>query len=85
MGFFENKEVKLNEELKEFKIYTYEHKFKEEIVDTKFILRNGINMYDTITDIVRESKQSGFHAINGAKISGDGSMYFYGTAIKLKK
>ena len=45
----------------------------------------GINMYDAIKMIIQTCKKEGFHSINAAGIGGGNGMYFYGTAIKLKK
>lgn len=82
---FDDKEEILNKALEDFKIYTYEYKFEEDIVDTKFVLEGGINMFDAIDSVIKTCKKNGFHSIIGAGIGGGNGMYFYGTAVKLKK
>ncbi|WP_299161943.1 hypothetical protein [uncultured Eudoraea sp.] len=86
MGFWgDNKGEQLVKKLATFKIYTSDLAFKGEILESRFVLMAGINMYDASNMLIDECKKEGFDAIIGAGIAGGTGMYLYGTAVKLKK
>ncbi|MEJ1222789.1 hypothetical protein [Sediminicola sp. 1XM1-17] len=66
-------------------MYTSDLAFKGEILDSKFVLMAGINMYDASNMLIDECIQQGYDAIIGVGIGGGSGMYVYGTAVKLKK
>lgn len=84
MGFFDSPEAELNEQLKDFKIYTSDIAFKGEILKSEFFLSPHLNMYNATAELIRIAKKQGYDAIIGYRIGGGQIAYAYGTAIKTK-
>ena len=83
MGFWgDNSEEILNKKLETFKIYTSDLAFKGEILESRFVLMAGINIYHATNTLIDECRKDGFDAIIGVGIGGGTGMYIYGTAVK---